>query len=722
MKVKTKALCTLALIIAVALPGEVLHAEPSSFFIKLLSSIKSIQAGEHLGPPEVSFTASGANVSVDGVLTLTWQSRYAASCIGEGAWQGSKTLSGSEQITETELGAKRYILRCSGDKGTTESAIEANVIAQDVDAYSGTKVPSYMPAPPNDFELFDNSDGLSITGGPEGFNHQATESPGAGKFIFIRVHQATRHGLEWGEQFGWFGSWLSSFGVNSIEGGLWQNPKTAGPYFYPTLHIAGVGDAYHACSDVQMGSGLYERIVGDRWLAMLQISNRVLTVPGSNIGFDMEQAPFDDDNGIWAGWGWSYLTFNHPQNFKFWMSFVETQDYQGPINGYVPEYFNWVDPEKISQGSFGETLENYGDNFGSFATKGSQANYGNANEYYVTGTLKITDDLFYVPLPKFPSVKEREYILAHPQSISQASMDVYSAALHDGSLESALIPTENRAFDGIYQSTHQRLKIIEDKAGEEYRYIVTPDYQVGFDAHLGYVDWDFSNAEQKNLNEQSNGYGYVRRLETKWQVEEGMSPDDPYNLHPHQYNTEIVAAPDDVIRVPRKEHRFFSYKERDTSHPDFENWKIGDRARHHTLLQSGATATYVWYKFVEQPAMLTAVQNHPETYTPEYLEGLQSQIESLHQLINTHSTPQPTEPVFINYRGAPMPDNKDPHLAKIDPGQLVKPLPGYEVGYVPVIISVMHPEAVSSNGAGLESAPDVDCTNTTWTDTYYPDL
>ena len=251
---------------------------------------------------------------------------------------------------------------------------------------------------------------------------------------------------------------------------------------------------------------------------------------------------------------------------------------------------------------------------------------------------------------------------------------------------------------------------------------MTPDYQVGFDGHLGYVDWDFSDAEQKILNEQSNGYGYVRRLETKWQVEEGMSPDDPYNLHPHQYNTEIVAAPDDVIRVPRKEHRFFSYNERDTSHPDFENWEIGDRARHHTLLQSGATATYVWYKFIEQPAMRTAAQNHPETYTPDYMESLQSQIESLHELINTHSTPQPTKPVFINYRGAPMPDNKDPHLAKIDPGQLVKPLPGYEVGYVPVIISVVHPEAVSNNGVGLESAPNVDCTNTTWTDTYYPDL
>ena len=96
---------------------------------------------------------------------------------------------------------------------------------------------------------------------------------------------------------------------------------------------------------------------------------------------------------------------------------------------------------------------------------------------------------------------------------------------------------------------------------------------MGFEEHLGYVDWDFSNAEQKRLNEQSNGYGYVKRLESKWEVEEGAS--EEYKNHPHQYNAEIVAAPDDVLRVPRKRHRFFNYKERDTSHPDF--CKLGHR-------------------------------------------------------------------------------------------------------------------------------------------------
>ena len=152
------------------------------------------------------------------------------------------------------------------------------------------------------------------------------------------------------------------------------------------------------------------------------------------------------------------------------------------------------------------------------------------------------------------------------------------------------------------------------------------------------------------------------------------------------------------------------------------NWEIGDRPRYQTLLQSGALATYVWYKFIDQPAIKTAVQNHPETYTPAYLDALQTHIEALHRLTNSSSRRSPGKPVFLNYRGAATPDNKDFHLAKIDPGQLVSSPEGFEVGYVPVVISVMHPEEVSNNGIGLQGEPDTPCSNTDWTDTYHPDF
>jgi len=121
----------------------------------------------------------------------------------------------------------------------------------EIDGWYGTKIPPFLGDAPKSYELFDDAENLSMNGQLEGLDHEPTDAPGAGKLIFNRVYRAFKHGLEWGEQFGVFGSWLGSFGANSIEGGLWVNPKTAGPHYYPTLHLAGIGDQYHACSDVQ---------------------------------------------------------------------------------------------------------------------------------------------------------------------------------------------------------------------------------------------------------------------------------------------------------------------------------------------------------------------------------------------------------------------------------------------------------------------------------------
>ena len=120
--------------------------------------------------------------------------------------------------------------------------------------------------------------------------------------------------------------------------------------------------------------------------------------------------------------------------------------------------------------------------------------------------------------------------------------------------------------------------------------------------------------------------------------------------------------------------------------------------------------------------MLTAKQNHAEAYTDEYLNLLQTYIENYHSLINKNSSRNPDAPVLINYQGADNPGGKNPHLAKLDSGRLADIPEGFEVGYVPVVISVYHPEKYSANGLGLESAPHSECTNAAWTDTYHPDI
>ncbi len=583
--------------------------------------------------------------------------------------------------------------------------------------YFGSNYPCYMSIP-DDFELTGDPD-VSFFGGLDGFSHLSTAPQGAGKFAFNRIYRASKHGVGSREQYGIFHWWLRSYGSNSIEGGLWVNPQVAGPHYYPTLHIAGVGYPYHTCSDVQGGSGMGGSYLGDKWLGMIQISNRVLTVPGVNVAFDKDQAPYEEDNGLWLGWGWSYLNLDHPKGFKYWMSFVETYDYQGPVNGYVPEYFNWVDPDDLADGSYQSEVDST-DPFGTFATLGSSPDGGIANEQYTDG-FQIQDDVYYLPVPQVPAHKDREYLIKNIQSIESSTMESYSEALRSGSDLDPLIATKFLPMTGNYSSTHSQLKINEQIAGQEHLTVIKPPYSFGYDTYGGYVEWSNPSPLAQEVRTGQNGYLYYRKTDRKWPVE--ASATDYFHDHEHLYVGELIAPPDEVNRVPRVDARFFSYKERDTSHPDFANWDIGDRERHQVVLQNGSTATYVWFKFTEQPAMLSAAQNWPDVYTPEYLSQLQTYVETLHTVVAQESRVNPAEPTFINYRNPNDCENAfDPHLVKIDPTQMVVPPAGLEVGYVPVIISVYHLPEHSSNGTGLIVEPEPRCSNAAWTDTYFPDV
>ena len=615
-----------------------------------------------------------------------------------------------------------------GDNADEDGDGVSNVDDTKVEYY-GTKTPSWIAEPPDDYQLFEGD--TQMAGQLEGFQHESTEENGGGKFQFHRVHRTFKHGLEWGQQFGVFGTWLGSLDSNNtVEGGHWVNPKVDGPEYYPTLHFGGGVISYNICGDATMGGGPYERVLGDRWLAMVQISNRVLYGSGVNIAFDHEQDPHETDNGIWAGSGWSYLNFDHPRDFKFWMSFVETGNYQGPIVGYVPEYWNWLDPDlydidAVIAGDIDEP-------FATLADNGIRGNSLMANERINLSALNLGDSVFYAPVPKLPNHKEKEYLIAHPQGISLDTMESYSVALRQNSLHNTLILGTEKAFRGFYESTHQELKILEQIDGVQHTTIIEPRYELGYDDKGGYVQWDHSTEALKQSQDEQNGYLYLRKTDEKWNEPNAceLEPDDSYACDPNIYKSEIIDAPDDIVRVPSVNHRYFNVQERDTTHPDFVNWDITGKKRYTSRMQNGATATYVWFKFIEQPAMLTAAQNHPETYTPEYLAQLQSYIEALHLAINENSTDNPAAPVFINYRSADNPDYKDPHLANISNDRLVSPEEGFEVGYVPIMISLYHADDVGASiygnvndGAkGLWSEPTQECSNDKFNNSYLHDF
>jgi len=603
--------------------------------------------------------------------------------------------------------AKRLVITYAcgaGDGGGSGTGTDPQTLQ-----YYGSVAPSSFGPVPSHTLLDTNR---PFFGGTDGISHEPTAAQGAGKFIFNRIYRASKYGVDFGEQYGIYHWWLGSYGSNSIEGGIWVNPYVAGPHYYPTLHIAGVGDPYHTCTDVQFGSGMGSAFVGDRWLAMIQISNRVLTVPGVNIAFDKDQPPYEADNGMWLGWGWTYLNLAHPRGFKYWMSFIESYDYQGPINGYVPEFFNWVDPKRIQDGSYQQKRRTMSP-FGTFATIGSNPDASVANEQYTRG-FHVRDDIYYVPVPRMPSSKTREYVVAHPQGIESQAMEAYSSSLRSNASFDTLIKTQFRRFNGTFSSTHSQFKIHETINGREHLTVVRPSYRTGYDAFKGFIEWPSLSAASQN------GYQYVRKLTSRWPVEAGAS--DEYKNHPNLYNSTPIAPPDNVQRVPRMDLKFFSYNERNTAHPDFANWNTSGKTRHTVKLQNGSIATYVWFKFIDQPAFKTARQNWPQIYTESYLQKLQTYIESLHRRIHERSTVNPSRPVFINYRNPSDPSGFDPHLVRLDPGQLVAPPAGFEVGYVPVIISVVHPSEYSANGSARVEAPSSSCTNARWTNTYHPDI
>jgi hypothetical protein len=71
----------------------------------------------------VSLTPSKNQTEVNNYVTLTWSSQNATSCTASGNWNGTKSLSGSEDIHVTEEKTYTYTLTCSGASASVNVAV-----------------------------------------------------------------------------------------------------------------------------------------------------------------------------------------------------------------------------------------------------------------------------------------------------------------------------------------------------------------------------------------------------------------------------------------------------------------------------------------------------------------------------------------------------------------------------------------------------------------------
>ena len=99
-----------------------------------------------------SFISSSSSITVANSVDLTWTTTNTISCSASGDWDGTKSLSGSENLVLSDVKTYTFTLTCRGEdpQNTTSKSIDVEVTSIDSsDIYSEDK-PSYCKDPLND--------------------------------------------------------------------------------------------------------------------------------------------------------------------------------------------------------------------------------------------------------------------------------------------------------------------------------------------------------------------------------------------------------------------------------------------------------------------------------------------------------------------------------------------------------------------------------------------
>jgi hypothetical protein len=80
--------------------------------------------------PTIILSTSAESVEVNSEFTLTWSTTNADTCSASGNWSGDKAASGSETISDSEIGNKTYTLSCSGLGGDKSESEEVEITSQ----------------------------------------------------------------------------------------------------------------------------------------------------------------------------------------------------------------------------------------------------------------------------------------------------------------------------------------------------------------------------------------------------------------------------------------------------------------------------------------------------------------------------------------------------------------------------------------------------------------
>ena len=540
-------------------------------------------------------------------------------------------------------------------------------------------------------------------------------------------------------QFGQWGQWIGNDAhhagpFNSIEGGLFVADKM-GRSYYPKYMASAATHLYSGTSDTGGGWGFYERRISCDVLGRVTLSNKML-VPPHLISFDEDQEAFEDDGGISVGTSWAALPIignefgavspGDSPGLLTWTFVIDSANYSGPLIAYTPQHwnlrmarwnalemlndvFNWTVGNSIADSSGQALVDFLNDEITETEMLTKIQNQTWYKEWWAdpNKTHGVSPAERYVPIgiemppvPLFAMEEEgKTFIKSYPPQVPNAFDQepiAQNIQTFDAKLISAFTETfKSTAKDSSWKKTFQDLGIpmhVErnERTGPLVEFfglkVMGEDYYDGSTINFNIpllaatqngetsivIDWTSIPKADRQIASYYEVVGDNIIGVTEAEVPETLrlldygNLENPTNLQNHFDNIDLPA--DDTFNT--------------------DCWVCEDPAGCdkeilQTTLDDGSVISYRWYRFIDQPVFSNMKREYPEFYTESYLADLQTTMENMHR--NWDGSENLLE------RPA---DQARFHLAEIDHGLILAPPAGKEVGWVPIVTQVEHPDGV----------------------------
>jgi hypothetical protein len=426
-------------------------------------------------------------------------------------------------------------------------------------------------------------------------------------------------------------TWSSVF--QTVEGGLGYWAGNHFRYGPPKFSM----NATPQCYDYEIGSPGWSffysnEALPDNRLGIAQLSNRLLIPPD---GLPFQGQP----QGEFLGYTWMALPFTEsssgepPTGDQSWTCFLNAANFKGPIGFYIPETWSKIGGIFKEPFLYGRGLD---------ARPGVMG--GGAMEINTVPRFEAADTngVVYSRIPK----------LAFPVDSTGRALLVQDVAYYSrGALFEAFRAWRNGGADcsGQFQPAAAWKPNLTTK---------TTRYDQGGKKIAGVEEGFNTRIFEGNI----------------WGLQWFTNPVTANGIFPeyfrHDKELRFAVRSEDVPLATGLHSQQFKLAGRGEIYtsPSAGAWaRPGPRTEPFTTkLADGSLVTYRWYRFIDQPSF------QQYSWSKEKREKLQKLVEKLHG----------SWPIDRDY----MPPPGRGKLVALDPGLIVKPPPGLETGYVPIVV------------------------------------